>query len=222
MHATVATTGECPYLFDRLDILAHLFFATGTADTVSLAWAGGVLRGELGLPEHGGVELRHAPGAPTPPVGAAVFVEYDGPSDHYRFETLVTGVEIGNLLLDYPETIECADRRLSLRLALDADSPVCLWLQHGDRMVAHRVTNLSDGGVAFVRADSSPPAGELDGVLELGPALRIPLRLEPRHAREEPDGLHVGARFVAMSLVDRGLLARFLWSDRRHELDAAT
>ena len=50
MHVELRQRPEGVYLFDQIDILAHLFFAAGTSDQVRVSWIGGSLTGTFAYP----------------------------------------------------------------------------------------------------------------------------------------------------------------------------
>lgn len=223
MTANEATPTTATFLFDQMDILAHLFFAAGTADHVRMSWPSGSLEGTFSYPDGTRVLLTHSLHFTPPDVGAIVFVEYAGPSDKYRFFASVLDVFRGEVVLAFPESIECSDRRLTLRLHLPLGTPVVLHVRQGEGFVACRPSDLSDGGVGFYAFEgwSYADGAAFEAFLDIGEASPLALRAEVRHARETSDGLLIGARFIAMSLAERARLARFLVSAEGVEADFA-
>jgi hypothetical protein len=222
-ETTPTPAATATFLFDHMDILAHLFFAAGTADHVRMSWPQGQLEGTFSYPDGTRVHLSHSLHFTPPEVGSIVFVEYAGPSDKYRFFASVLDVFRGEVVLAFPESIECSDRRLTLRLHLSGNAKVVINVRSGDAFVPCKPVDLSDGGVGFLAFDGWPYAdGEpFEAFLDIGEDSQLALRAEVRHSREVTDGLLIGGRFIAMSLTERARLARFLVSQEGVEADFA-
>ncbi len=203
------------FLFDVTDIVAHIFFAVGTTDEVRVTSPVGGFSGTFVYPEGEGVYLRFGEdSAPELHVGMSLFVEYEGPGDSYRFHTEVVSAEPRQVQIRLPHAVECSDRRLTKRVTVPSDAGFRFVADGGGSERTFAVQDLSDGGVGFVNASNTRlQLGEvLHGALHLPglPPLRVGLEL--RHIQVRGGERVVGSRLVAISLADRGLLARLLVS----------
>lgn len=204
---------EGEYLFDVSDIVAHIFFAVGSTDHVRVSSPLGDFSGTFAYPKGDEVFLR-CTAFPAVSPGMTLFVDYAGAGDNYRFHTEVVSVQADQIQIRLPTAIECSDRRLTQRKAVAAGAGFCFVAEGGGPERTFLVSDLSDGGIAFVDARHVPlTVGDIvSGALHLPAQAPLDIGLEIRHLPDIDGQRLVGARFVSISLADRGRLARFLVS----------
>ncbi|MES2640763.1 MAG: PilZ domain-containing protein [Myxococcota bacterium] len=203
---------EGEYLFDVTDIVAHVFFAVGTTDEVRVSSPIGDFRGTFAYPEGEEVYVQCDTGALALMPGMPLFVDYSGAGDNYRFHTEVVSVVPGRLQIRLPYAIECSDRRLTQRKDVAPDAGLWFVAEGGGDERTFVVSDLSDGGVGFVNAHHlRVQIGDMmRGALYLPGQAPMGVVLEVRHLPVRDGKRLVGARYAAISLADRGRLARFL------------
>ncbi|MDP2315109.1 MAG: PilZ domain-containing protein [Pseudomonadota bacterium] len=200
------------YLFDVMDIVAHIFFAVGTTDEVRVTSPGGAFVGTFVYPEGDEVFIQFHGAAPALAPGMTLYVEYEGPGDSYRFHSEVVTCDAERVQVRLPQAVECSDRRLTQRVGVAADAGYWFVVDGAGAEQTFAVLDLSDGGVGFLNAEGARlrVGDTLTGSLHLPGGGPLRVSLEVRHLRVQDGRRHVGARFVSISLVDRGQLARFL------------
>ncbi|MDP2309167.1 MAG: PilZ domain-containing protein [Pseudomonadota bacterium] len=195
------------------DIVAHLYYAVGSANEVIITSSAGDFPGKLCYPEGDGVVLACDSAALEISLGEPICVEYMGPADTYRFYSEVLSVTPGRIVSAFPFAVECTTgRRLAERLVVPVLEGYALRLGDGSRLAICSVVDLSVGGLAFIDAgDMGLKAGDLEsGMLLLPGEAPIPMGVEVRHLGLRRGQLVVGARIAAISLRDRLHLSTYL------------
>lgn len=197
------------YLVDQIDIIAHLFFASGTADRVIVTSNGRVFDGAYRFPDGEGGFIACGAGMPWLEPGSTVQVEYVGPTDEYRFEATVLAQQATGFHVSLPRTIERSDRRATPRILLSPDAGVH-FVEEGGR--AYVACDLSDGGAGLVDLTNEPRAeGQvLRGRLMVPGIGPLETTLEIRNVRSTDDSRRLSTRFLEMSYESRGELGRVL------------
>jgi c-di-GMP-binding flagellar brake protein YcgR len=200
------------FLVEPIDILAHLFFASGTSDRVVVTTPAGVFAGAFLYPDGDGALLACPPSVPAFSHGASVTVEYAGPTDQYRFQSTILAREAGGIRVDLPTSIERHDQRITARFPVSPDAGIRFVQTRDGHEVTWPVLDISDGGVSLVDANGRPMSvgDRISGQLHVPDVEPFDAVLEVRHIRNQDDSRHVGARFAEMSLESRGELARLL------------
>ncbi|MDP2309168.1 MAG: PilZ domain-containing protein [Pseudomonadota bacterium] len=203
---------EGEYLFDVTDIVAHLFFAVGTTDEVRVTSPAGEFLGTFAYPEGDEVYVQVDEKCPALTPGMALFVDYEGAEANYRFHTEVVSVHPNQIQIRLPYAIECSDRRLTQRKAVAPDAGFWFVAEGGGPELSFVLSDLSDGGVGFINAHNVriQIGDSLRGVVYLPDQTALQVVLDVRHLPVREGQRFVGARFTAISLADRGRLARFL------------
>lgn len=197
-------------LLDPVDIIAHLFFASGTADCVRLVTPGGTFEGVFRFPEDDAAWVIFPDGAPALPAGTRVSVEYEGLEDTYLFETVTLGARPDAVQLALPGTIAREDRRLTCRVAL----PRQLGAQFVEVTTGRPflLDDISDGGVGLLDPHGALPGigARVEGTVHVPGLAPFAATVEVRHAAVRADGRRVGARFLLLAQDARAALARYL------------
>jgi len=201
-----------PQEFDTTDIVAHIFYAVGNTDQVTVTTPAGDFTGTLEYPDTEGILIRAHTELPELPTSAPICVEYSGPLDAYRFYTEVLTARDGQLFASVPYALECSDRRLSQRIELPEESPFFVRLLDFETVGPVRLQDISVGGMAFTDpTDGGLPMGtRLKAELVLPNEPPMSCMLEVRHLSLRRGRLKVGARIATVSLKDRGRIARIL------------
>lgn len=203
-------------VINRDDILAHLFFATGTNDELLASSALGDFTGQLQTPMGDSLVVVHRGRPPAIPVGTAVCLEHVGAEEKYHFYSEVIDVNETGVHMRVPHAIERCERRGCERLVLPAGAGFAFRMADAasDRVFA--VYDLSSGGLSFEQAEGSGLAvGDLvSGELLLPFGAPLPLTARVRHIQNRRDECVVGVHIQSISWTDRGRLAHVLatWS----------
>lgn len=200
------------YVLDPTDVLAHVFFAEGSTDRVSLVTEMGELTGRFRLPEDGGLEFVHGNAYVPLERGSPVYADYDGPGPQYRFYTSVIAVGHGVIRLHLPDAIDRTERRLAARIVLGRNDGVEFRALGVNASVPCVAVDLSDGGVSWLDTTGwNLQEGQIVyGELILGSTAALSIGVEVRHAQEADGGRVTGGPFANISLADRAALSRFL------------
>lgn len=195
------------------DILAHLYYAVGSANEVVMTSSAGDFAGTLRHPEGDGVVIACDTTRAPIRTGEPICVEYMGPADTYRFYAEVLSVAPERIVVSFPFAVECTTgRRLSERVVVPVLDGFAVRLGDMARPAVYPLFDLSVGGLAFIDAvDTGLKVGDLEsGQLILPGEVPIQVGIEVRHLGLRRGQLVVGARICTVSLRDRLHLATFL------------
>lgn len=214
-------------ILDQLDIVAHLFFAAGSIDTVSVRGPGGASLAKLRYPEDPAEGFAISLLEPFPLArGSLLVVEYEGLGNSYRFCTEVLAVEADHVQVSLPTAVDRGDRRLTPRLRLTPQTGVVFHAHVDSSVLQCPVVDLSEGGFAIhdrtglrleqgdvLRGFLALPQGDGD----------LPVAVQIRNVRLEFGERTLGCRFEALPLEVRTRLV--VWLSRwgvREEITMAT
>lgn len=195
------------------DIVAHLYYAVGSANEVIITSSAGDFAGTLCYPEGDGVVLACDTSAAVPGVGEPICVEYMGPSDTYRFYSEVHSVGSGRIVASFPFAVECTSgRRLAERVVVPVLEGFAFRLADSAAGTVYPLFDIAAGGIAFIDArDSGLKVGDLEsGTLVLPGLAPVQVGIEVRHLSLRRGHLVVGARIGAISLRDRLALTTYI------------
>lgn len=201
--------------FADVDVLAHLFFASGERTEVRLAGTGVAAFGRFATP--GGATVPFVPSGfalrRPPPAGKRVRLQYGSLAWQYEFDATVLGVSPeGHWLLDLPPAVARDDRRTSPREVLGGRDEA--WVMVGFDEV--RVVDISEGGFAFEVDDGAPAWSEgmlLDAALRVGAEDAWPVEIEVRNVAVlpgTPGRRRVGVALTAIEEAHRHELRSWL------------
>jgi hypothetical protein len=195
------------------DIVAHLYYAVGSANEVVITSAAGDFPGTLCYPEGDGVVLACDTKATSIRAGDPICVEYAGPADRYRFYSEVLSVSAGRIVSLFPFAVECTSgRRLAERVVVPVLQGFAFRSDDTERSAGFPMLDLSVGGLAFIDSwDTGLKVGDLDsGTIVLPGEPSIHVGIEVRYLGLRRGHLVVGARIAAIALRDRLRLATYL------------
>jgi hypothetical protein len=216
MATTTSTSTREP-----ADVVAHIFYAVGNTDSVTVTSVFGDFTGELRYPEGEDGVVIGTRGAKPPPLvaGAPICVEYAGRDDSYRFYSEVLEVHADHVVATLPYAVEGSnDRRLTPRIDLTPASGFAMRLLDEDNGKRIPLVDISVGGFSFADpSDEGLAVGTFfDAELLLPGEAPIRCSCEVRNLFLRRARLRIGARLAAMSIRDRGRLARFLVRWQNH------
>jgi hypothetical protein len=203
-------------VIDRDDILAHLFFATGTSDELLASSALGDFTGQLQTPLGDSLVLAHRGHRPVLTAGTAVCLEHVGAEEKYHFYSEVIDVNEIGVHMRLPHAIERCERRSCERLVLPAGAGFAFRMADATSDRVYAVYDLSSGGLAFEQVEGSRLAvgGIVTGELLLPFGAPLPLTVQVRHIQNRRDECVVGVHIQSIGWADRGRLSHVLatWS----------
>lgn len=202
-------------LNDPNDILAHIFFAVGTIDEVVVSASGSDFVGSMCYPDDLDGILIVSPNMNLIRKGSETLIEYIGPEDHYRFQSRVLSLENNGIRISLPTQIERNDRRLTGRHPCPESSGFTFVAIDLPGAPSFDICDISVGGIGlydFPDNESSPmKVGDLIvGEIRLQTEATITACLEVRNLRLRRGKCIVGTRISAITILDRGRLARFI------------
>lgn len=197
---------------DTADVLSHIFYAVGNTDRVLVTWEKGDFSGTLSYPDGDGVFIVATGALPALRPGAPICVEYDGPGDTYRFYTEVVELRDGKIRAQLPYAVERTDRRLTGRVEVPVESGFTFETDEFGEPRTFALRDISVGGVCLQDNGETPfeMGSLLPGLLHLPGQEPMQVCLELLHMRLARGSIVIGTRIAAISIRERGRLARFL------------
>lgn len=200
------------FVFDASEIIAHMFFSTGTTDKVRVTHNAGEFSGCFRYPISDAVDIVCATDEEGLEPGEPVYISYAGAGDQYRFHSEVVSLRGEVLRVRFPVAMERSDRRLTVRVPIPEEMSAELLIKGKRGQRRFRVRDLSDGGLSCIWPMDEPvELGDLiPSALYLESERPFQFKLEVRHQNPRGSDMVVGGRMADITLQERGRLSRFI------------
>jgi hypothetical protein len=198
------------WLVSQIDIIAHIFFATGTVDRVVVSSRRGDMLGTMCYPDDQGILIRTDAAVPSVSPGDSVSVQYSGPGDTYQFYSAVVAVDGSGIRVQIPLAIERNDRRLTIRYTVEGRPGFGLRASLRPGRPVYSLVDISHGGICAMVPNPPQIMEMFRGHLLLPDEEPIPVGIEVRDNRARDGVRLMRGRFRSIETMDHARLGRYL------------